>query len=189
VSGTVELSEAGHIVGSHWAQLSARFSFLDVDLFVVMPNHVHALLTIHPHDCMNSGLIEGNPVGAQFIAPSPPRAKFIAPNPSNAQCIGSGVSLGEIIRSVKAITARLIRLGPFREFGWQRNYYEHVVRNEMELKAIREYIRNNPLVWDQDLDNPYAASSPEARGLIPWENRDLCRVPRPSKPWKPSNRH
>ena len=43
---------------------------------------------------------------------------------------------------------------PFKEKMWQRNYYEHIIRNEYELNRIREYIINNPLKWELDFENP-----------------------------------
>ena len=45
---------------------------------------------------------------------------------------------------------------PFPSKLWQRNYYEHIIRNEKELTRIREYIKNNPAQWDTDKDNPFA---------------------------------
>jgi REP element-mobilizing transposase RayT len=120
-SGGVELNWLGRIVQSEWANLSSRFPAVTLDSIVVMPNHVHMILTIV------------DPVGAQFIAPRP--------------------DLGEIVRSIKAVTTRLIRAQGSTGFRWQRNYYEHVVRNEQELNAIRQYILDNPLSWDQDPDN------------------------------------
>ncbi len=55
----------------------------------------------------------------------------------------------EYIRGVKTLNWT-----PFPGKLWQRNYYEHIIRNEIELSAIRQYIINNPLKWEQDRDNP-----------------------------------
>ena len=68
----------------------------------------------------------------------------------------SAPTLGKVIRAFKSISAieankALNRSGqPF----WQRNYYEHIIRDEDELHALRQYIRDNPLKWDEDPDNP-----------------------------------
>jgi REP element-mobilizing transposase RayT len=62
--------------------------------------------------------------------------------------------LGKIIRWFKAKSAKEIHEKGHLEFQWQRNYYEKIIRNERQLNAIREYIRNNPLNWAQDPDNP-----------------------------------
>jgi putative transposase len=66
----------------------------------------------------------------------------------------SGVSLGQIIRAFKGASTRTIRVAGIQDFGWQANYYEHVIRNDHELERIRNYIISNPLVWPDDPENP-----------------------------------
>jgi putative transposase len=68
-------------------------------------------------------------------------------------------TLGEVVRSFKAASTRLIRKAGHLDFAWQRNYYEHVIRNEGELDRIRLYIQANPLNWAKDEDNPLIAGS------------------------------
>ncbi|MGH7275158.1 MAG: transposase, partial [Nitrospiria bacterium] len=63
-------------------------------------------------------------------------------------------TLGEIIRTFKAVSARQIRENNQLVFPWQRNYYEHIIRNDHELNRIRQYIRDNPLNWETDKENP-----------------------------------
>jgi len=64
--------------------------------------------------------------------------------------------LPEIIRQFKTFSAR--RINQMRNtIGWpiwQRNYYEHIIRNEHEINKIREYVMNNPLKWEMDRNNP-----------------------------------
>lgn len=65
-------------------------------------------------------------------------------------------SLGAAIGGFKSVVSREIaanHLSPVRPF-WQRNYYERVIRNDQELDAIRKYIADNPLRWDDDPDHP-----------------------------------
>ena len=62
-------------------------------------------------------------------------------------------TLGVVIRTYKAAVTTACHSRQL-DFAWQRNYYEHIVRNEQELAAIRRYIRNNPLKWALDRDNP-----------------------------------
>lgn len=59
-----------------------------------------------------------------------------------------------MVRTFKAVTTRQIRQHGFDTFAWQRNYYEHVIRNEASLQGVREYIQNNPLQWALDSENP-----------------------------------
>jgi hypothetical protein len=61
--------------------------------------------------------------------------------------------LGEIVRSFKAVATRRIRQAGVSAFAWQRNYYEHIIRDEESLNRIREYIANNPLQWAFDREN------------------------------------
>ena len=75
--------------------------------------------------------------------------------PGNGAASGAP-TLGRVVRAFKSVSAvaankALDRSGqPF----WQRNYYEHVIRDEEELNAVRRYIRENPLKWSDDPDNP-----------------------------------
>ena len=63
-------------------------------------------------------------------------------------------SLGHVMRAFKAASTRLIRKAGSEEFAWQRDYYDHIVRNEAELGRIREYIEAHPARWDEDPENP-----------------------------------
>ncbi|MBR4737640.1 MAG: transposase [Rhodocyclaceae bacterium] len=63
-------------------------------------------------------------------------------------------TVGEMVRTFKAASARRIRQHGIDTFAWQRNYYEHVIRNEASLLSVREYIQNNPLQWALDSENP-----------------------------------
>jgi REP element-mobilizing transposase RayT len=103
-----------------------------------MPNHLHGIIII---------------VGAQFIAPQNENLLRIH-KVVNEGAINRAPTLGEIIRPVKAVTSRQIRVSVNQTFGWQRNYYEHVIRNEDSLNHIREYIRTNPTRWELDRENP-----------------------------------
>ncbi len=66
-------------------------------------------------------------------------------------------TLGEIVRSFKAIATRGLRQAGHSSFAWQRNYYEHIIRDEASLNRIREYIVNNPPQWALDRENPVGA--------------------------------
>jgi len=63
-------------------------------------------------------------------------------------------TLGRIIRSFKAASTRLIRHRGLADFGWQRNYYEHVIRDEESLNMVALYIEANPHLWLLDRENP-----------------------------------
>ena len=132
VDGEMRLNNAGQMVAQCWHELPAHFPHLELDEFVVMPNHMHGIII----------------VGAPFMAPYGPGAV-------NQGAINRApTGLGEIVRSFKALAARRIRQAGVTAFAWQRNYYEHIIRDEEPLNRIREYIVNNPLQWALERENP-----------------------------------
>ena len=135
VGGEMQANAMGQIVRSLWNELPTHYPGIAIDEFVIMPNHVHGIICI---------------VGAQFIAPHINNRNEI--NPKGA--INRAPTLGEIIRRFKGGSAYLIRKVHASTFAWQRNYHDHIIRNEKELRRIREYIVNNPLTWEQDENNP-----------------------------------
>ena len=140
--GTVRLNDTGQIVQSKWLALADRFPHITLDSFVVMPNHIHGVIF----------------VGAQFIAPS----SSLRHMDEAAGAMNRAPTLGEVVRTYKAICARAIRCSGYVNFKWQRNYYEHVIRSENSLNCIRRYIVDNPVRWDCDRENP-AAITPEPK--------------------------
>ena len=98
--------------------------------FSIMPNHVHGIIVLCSGD-----------VGAGF-----------KPAPTETKQYG----LPEIVRALKTYSSR--RINEIRNTPgtpvWQRNYYEHIIRNDGELNRIREYIVNNPEQWEEDENNP-----------------------------------
>jgi putative transposase len=147
VNAEMQLNETGRIVQAVWSELPVRFPEIRVDSFITMPNHIHGIIL----------------VGAQFIAPSDSPPDIIE-NPARP-VKNHAPTLGVIIRAYKAISTREIRRTVKVDFRWQRNYYEHIVRNEESLNRIREYIVNNPLQWEVDRENPAVITPPNQRML------------------------
>jgi len=114
-------------IRSTWCGLPTRFPGVELDEFVIMPNHIHGIIVMR-----ESGA--GSDLGAVSGAPT----------------------LGRIIRAFKSISAIEANraLGRSNRPFWQRNYYDHVIRDEEELNAIRQYIRGNPGNWPDDPENP-----------------------------------
>jgi putative transposase len=152
VDGKMLLNEYGEIVIKCWEAIPSHFVNVGCDEFVVMPNHVHGIITI-------------TNVGAQFIAPSYVdchTSRYSAINQNNKKnvinqgAINRAPTVGGIMRSFKARCTCMInqiRNTPGTPV-WQRNYYEHIIRDDRELQAIREYIRYNPIKWNEDEENP-----------------------------------
>ena len=140
VSGEeMRLNEAGRMAYRTWESLPLRFSGIDIDLFVVMPNHLHGIVVIREQ-----------PVGAPLVG-----ARRSVPSDSKA------TTLGDVIGAYKSLTTleyvrgvRTMNWPPFQKRLWQRNYYEHVVRDSESLDGIRQYILDNPTQWSLDPENP-----------------------------------
>ncbi len=122
-------SQLGKIVRDCWVEIPKHFPNVELDEFVVMPNHVHGIIGI-------------NPVGVQYIEPLPNRYQHIIPG-----------SVGSIIRSFKSAVTRWCTKNGFKDFRWQRNYFEHIIRDDKSLDRIREYIASNPEQWHHDREN------------------------------------
>lgn len=128
----VRLNRYGGIAQDRWEQIPIHFPFVRLDAFVVMPNHVHGILFFEESDL---------PVGAQHAAPLRQDRMRVQPG-----------SLGAIVRSYKSAVTRAINQirNSTGQKLWQRNYYEHVIRDEPDLDEIRHYIGNNPTTWTND---------------------------------------
>jgi REP element-mobilizing transposase RayT len=104
-----------------------------LDTFVVMPNHAHGIVVITEM------------VGAKNFSPLPVTHSAMRP-PSK--------TIGSIIRGFKIGATKWFRGNTNIYTIWQRNYYEHIIRDEDEMNRFREYIVNNPLKWAMDENNP-----------------------------------
>jgi len=138
MDGKMLLNTAGNIVDECWRAIPVHFKHTALDTFVVMPNHIHGIIVI-------ANVV----VGARHAVPLQPS--------DNTERFGQPIpgSLPTIVRSFKSAATR--RINEMRDSPgatlWQRNYYEHVIRNQGALDAIRGYIRDNPGMWMHDLEN------------------------------------
>ncbi len=132
INGRMNENTWGQIVRDEWYKTAHVRSNINLDAFIIMPNHVHGIIII-------------NGVGA---------TRRVARTDNNHYTIQSG-SLGAIIGQFKSIVAKRINglCNTHGRFIWQRNYHEHIIRNELELNQIRQYIIDNPANWDQDEEN------------------------------------
>ncbi len=133
IDGDIHLNEFGKIVESEWLRTFDMRKNLKSDEYVIMPNHFHGIIIISD----GRGTLQRAPTSEKFGKPV-----------SN--------SIPTIIRLFKSVTTKQInQIRKTHGIGlWQRNYHEHVIRNEDELNQVREYIINNPLQWQFDRENP-----------------------------------
>ena len=130
------LNETGRIVRQWWLKLEDRFTNVKLENYVVMPNHIHGIIMV-PEKENEVGAIHELPLRSGMI----PRRQMLIPKVVGYFKMNSAKYVNRL-RGVIGISL------------WQRNYYEHIVRNESELSRIREYIQNNSLKWDLDRENP-----------------------------------
>jgi putative transposase len=185
MDGEMQLNDAGKMIHAEWDALAQRFPNVALDAFVVMPNHVHGVIIL-----VGAGT---RPAPMQAPAPAPMQAPAPAQKGDHEgrpydgdldEASGVGATtrvaptVGEIIGAYKSITTVLYTRG-VKQFGWpafrarlwQRNYYEHIIRNENEWTHIQEYIANNPMQWELDRENPNfvgAGFKPAPTGNEPW---------------------
>lgn len=163
--GAVRLSALGEIVNWAWHALPQHHPHLHLDAWVIMPNHVHDIIFLDDGpNVQGRGEAFGN-VAQKPIKPSLPNASPLRPQTNNVPEPPRGTkpnSLPAIVQNFKSITSRRINAGrgtPGVRF-WQRNYWEHVIRDENALRQLRQYIAQNPLRWVEDKFHPSAAPKP-----------------------------
>lgn len=136
------LNDAGRAVVDCWLQIPDHFPDIELDEWVVMPNHIHGIVII-------VGAINYSPV--QSNDDSPLESNHDSPPPANARRpTGTARTIGSMVRGFKIGVTQWYRQRSVASKIWQRNYWDHIIRNESELNRIRQYILDNPMQWDQD---------------------------------------
>jgi len=134
-NGKMILNDMGKIVRDEWLKTPIVRLYIALGEFVVMPNHVHGVIEIN------------KTVGA---------TRRVARTSSNKNRGPISGSIGAIIGQYKSKTTKRINKlcnTPSR-YVWQRNYFDHIIRNDIDLNRIRQYINENPINWDSDRNNP-----------------------------------
>lgn len=127
INSTMKLNPFGEVVESVWKEIPLHYPQINNQVFIVMPNHVHGIVTI-------------NQVERAGSKPAPTKT----------------YSLSEIIRAFKTYSSRRINelRNSQGTSVWQRSYYERVIRTENDYYQIGEYIFYNPSKWEEDPENP-----------------------------------
>jgi REP element-mobilizing transposase RayT len=162
----MKFSPIGEIAQKYWQEIPRHFNHVKLDRFVIMPDHVHGILILknknnesevqnfEPHDSDNE---------PRHDSDKKPRHDSYNESPQNQnfetlegihdykihryQHIIPG-SVGSIIRAYKSVVTHWCRKNEFKNFGWQRNYHERIIKTQSELDHIRQYIINNPAKWE-----------------------------------------
>ena len=151
VDGEMILGDAGRMVNKLWYEIINDFPNVHLHEFVIMPNHIHGIIKI---------------VGADSISALKPMNVHEPMNThepidcieSQRAEIDSAPTLGEIIQSFKRhTTLQYIKMvknctcPPFNKRIWQRNYYEHIIRDDVDYERVATYTINNPMTWKDDV--------------------------------------
>ena len=109
-------NEAGKMIACHLKRVENRFKNVDIDYYVIMPDHIHAIID------KTKAVGHGDPTLQQIL-----------------QWYKS-ITTHEYSKGVKTCIFKA-----YNKYLWQRSYYEHIIRNEKDLNEIRKYIQDNPL--------------------------------------------
>lgn len=143
-NGELQLNGYGEIVGDEWLKSAQIRAEISLDEFVVMPNHLHGIVMISAQSSAETNASTNGRVTGPSLAGL---RMMRGPIPR---------SLASLIAGFKSSVTRKINevRGTPRAVVWQRNYYEHIIRNDETLNRAREYIANNPLKWELDRLRP-----------------------------------
>jgi putative transposase len=145
VDGQMMLNEIGRIAYQFWEEIPEHFAKVEIDEFVIMPNHVHGILQlsvpsqpqpVHPRDPGRLQVEDQTAFEPEFVA-----------NRFGPLITGS---LSSIISQYKGSVTRWARRNGFEHFAWQPRFHDRFIRNTDELDRIRNYIHQNPKNWPQD---------------------------------------
>lgn len=152
VDGEMRPNEYGKIVQKWWNEIPIHFPTVELGMFVIMPNHVHGIIfmtTERRGEVISPPYNPNNNIQDAYVdetfnlgGETPPLRK---------------PTLGQIVAYFKyQSTKEMNRIETDKAITkfWQRNYYEHIIRDEKDLQNKTDYINANPLLWDEDDDNP-----------------------------------
>ena len=153
VNDMAVVNEAGGMVDHWWNELPNKFGTVELDRYVIMPNHFHGIIILQSPAAVGANLC----VRPGFRRSEIPGGRMGPQIPGGH----AGPPLPQVVQWFKTMTTNAYINGakkhdwpPFPGKLWQRNYYEQVIRNDRELRNIRQYIRDNPAKWDADNENP-----------------------------------
>jgi REP element-mobilizing transposase RayT len=139
--GKMILNGAGEIIDQWWKKLPEKFPGISIDEYVIMPNHFHGIIIIDSHPTLIAS------VGAGLSRPS--LTGIVGSNENGRE--NRAPTLGKMIAFFKYQTTKEynVRNTNIQKL-WQRNYWDRMIRDEREMRSIREYISGNPKEWEKD---------------------------------------
>jgi len=134
-NGKKILSDIGSMVNNEWEKTAEIRKNVILDEYVIMPNHFHAMIFINNNvetHC-NASLQDDKKYKNKF-----------GPQSNN---------LSSVVRGFKGVVTKQVHILSFDDFAWQSRFYDRIIRDDVELNKIREYIQINPKEWDNDKNN------------------------------------
>ena len=152
IKGEMHLNPLGFIVQEEWLKTQIIRPEIELDEFVIMPNHLHGIIIIKD-ESQNMGGTHGR---ASLQGEPTPDASMQRINPAHSSLRRQPRSLGSIIAGFKSAATKRINVERKIPYApvWQSRFYEHIIRNDKGLNNIRDYIVNNPMQWHVDEENP-----------------------------------
>ncbi|MDZ4708054.1 MAG: transposase [Saprospiraceae bacterium] len=150
VNDEIMLNEYGSIAYNRWINLTERFSNFELDVFQIMPNHMHGIIVLNDVGAGFTPAQNGQPQGLPLQNTD---------DDDRAHVDGAHVyrapTIGDIVGAYKSLVANgCLDIFKFKNEKmrklWQRNYYEHIIRSEQSYQTISEYIISNPAKWKDD---------------------------------------
>jgi REP element-mobilizing transposase RayT len=126
--GKMVLNDVGKIIEKEWLRTPNLRKMVELDYYAIMPNHFHGIIIIKGIEKIEN-VVETHSDASLQIAKN---------------------NLSDIIRGFKGSCTKKIHLYGNLKFKWQSRFYDHIIRNENDLRRIRTYIQNNPLKWELD---------------------------------------
>jgi REP element-mobilizing transposase RayT len=157
VNGEMVLNEWGQIAFDEWIKTNEIRSNVELGEFIIMPNHIHGIIRLlgrgkshlpsnHNQIYTHDGTGESHSPNDQNESNSPNnQGECNSPLRSPSQTIGA------IVRGYKSSVTKQLGLMGLTDKLWQRNYYEHIIRNEQSHQRISNYISHNPEKWKDDV--------------------------------------
>ncbi|MBU2044917.1 MAG: transposase [Candidatus Omnitrophica bacterium] len=172
VDGKMLLNKTGTIVGECWENIADNFDNVELGEYIIMPNHIHGIITIcrglihqtRNNDDNQTRNNNNHNKSTRIITGMTNQTGMINHAPTDWILMKNHkTTLGKIIRHFKARATKIIHDSNINDFKWQRSFYDHIIRDDISLNRIREYIINNPVNWDTDENN---IRNHKGRGLI-----------------------
>ncbi len=152
-NGKMKLNKLGIIVKEELLNTSKIRKNVSIDKWVIMPNHLHVIIVINNENELFCVERPRWGISGRQVDKTPQRGASTGRNIHHRKEWKSG-SLGVIINQFKGTTTKRLHLLGYKNFKWQANYYDHIIRNEQDYNNIWDYIDYNPDKWAWDRNNP-----------------------------------